>query len=316
MLTPARRHFENVMAQNRGNGVATFADMTAYEQILHRLRIDMNRLKGIQSNKTKAEEKQKLLPDYQGWIDGTLAADSGQADEVLTRVMLWHIDAGNIAEALRIGEYVIRHQLSMPDRFSRTAAVTLIDEICDPVLAAFKASPNVAPLGADLLKALDGLTTGQDVPEAVRAKLWKAIGYTLRTVQETQPEALEYLQKAITEFSEIGVKREIEQLERLLKKSALPDTAAAGSETPGSDQQAIPTSAVTAVTVIDAESAQPAEPSEAAGLQVASTDGEQVAAAAPPAQPAVKRGRPAGVKKPAAAKAKKVVAKKKPAAAE
>ncbi|CAM3517461.1 hypothetical protein BS639_08930 [Rouxiella silvae] len=231
MLTPARKHFENVMAQNRGNGASTLADQTAYEQILHRLRIDQNRLKGIQANKAKAEEKQKLLPDYQGWVDGTLAADSGQADDVLTRVMLWHIDAGNIAEALRIGEYVIRHKLSMPDKFNRTAAVTLMDEICDPVLAAFKAAPNVATVNVDLLKALDGLTANEDAPEAVRAKLWKAIGYTLRTAEATQPEALEYLQKAIAEFSDIGVKRDIELLTRLLKK--------AETETPLTDESEI-----------------------------------------------------------------------------
>lgn len=231
MLTPARKHFENVMAQNRGNGANTLADQTAYEQILHRLRIDQNRLKGIQANRAKAEEKQKLLPDYQGWVDGTLAADSGQADDVLTRVMLWHVDAGNIAEALRIGEYVIRHKLAMPDKFNRTAAVTLIDEICDPVLAAFKAAPNVATVNVDLLKALDGLTANEDAPEAVRAKLWKAIGYTLRTAEATQPEALEYLQKAIAEFSDIGVKRDIELLTRLLKK--------AETETPLTDESEI-----------------------------------------------------------------------------
>jgi len=231
MLTPARKHFENVMAQNRGNGASTLADQTAYEQILHRLRIDQSRLKGIQANRAKAEEKQKLLPDYQGWVDGTLAADSGQADDVLTRVMLWHIDAGNIAEALRIGEYVIRHKLAMPDKFNRTAAVTLMDEICDPVLAAFKAAPNVATVNVDLLKALDGLTANEDAPEAVRAKLWKAIGYTLRTVEATQPEALEYLQKAIAEFSDIGVKRDIELLTRLLKK--------AETETPLTDESEI-----------------------------------------------------------------------------
>ncbi|WP_313473149.1 phage terminase small subunit [Rouxiella badensis] len=231
MLTPARKHFENVMAQNRGNGASTLADQTAYEQILHRLRIDQNRLKGIQANRAKAEEKQKLLPDYQGWVDGTLAADSGQADDVLTRVMLWHVDAGNIAEALRIGEYVIRHKLAMPDKFNRTAAVTLMDEICDPVLAAFKAAPNVATVNVDLLKALDGLTANEDAPEAVRAKLWKAIGYTLRTAEATQPEALEYLQKAIAEFSDIGVKRDIELLTRLLKK--------AETETPLTDESEI-----------------------------------------------------------------------------
>ncbi len=308
MLTPAKRHFQNVMAQNRGNGVTTFADMTAYEQILHRLRIDMNRLKGIQRKETKAEEKQKLLPDYQGWIDGTLAADSGQADEVLTRVMLWHIDAGNIAEALRIGEYVIRHQLAMPDLFQRTAAVTLIDEICDPVLAAFKAQSNVATVSVDLLKALDGLTTGQDVPEQVRAKLWKAIGYTLRTVPETQPEALEYLQKAIGEFSDIGVKRDIEQLERLLKKTALIEAAGDSGQ-----KTEIPTSAVTAVTVIDGD--QTANTLVPVVDVIAVPEVSTETAPEPEVKPAVKRGRPAGVKKPAAAKNKTAAAGKKAAAA-
>jgi len=251
MLTPARKHFENVMAQNRGNGASTLADQTAYEQILHRLRIDQNRLKGIQANKAKAEEKQKLLPDYQGWVDGTLAADSGQADDVLTRVMLWHIDAGNIAEALRIGEYVIRHKLSMPDKFNRTAAVTLMDEICDPVLAAFKAAPNVATVNVDLLKALDGLTANEDAPEAVRAKLWKAIGYTLRTTEATQPEALEYLQKAIAEFSDIGVKRDIELLTRLLKKA---------EEKPEQEPKAVPVKAKRQATAKKTATAKPKKP--------------------------------------------------------
>lgn len=313
MLTPAKRHFQNVMAQNRGNGVTTFADMTAYEQILHRLRTDMNRLSGIQANKGKAEEKQKLLPDYQGWIDGTLAADSGQADEVLTRVMLWHIDAGNIAEALRIGEYVIRHQLPMPDRFQRTAAVTMIDEICDPVLASFKAQANAAIVSVELLKALDGLTTGQDVPEQVRAKLWKAIGYTLRTVPETQPEALEYLRKAIGEFSDIGVKRDIEQLERLLKKAALIEAAGAGSDGDSGQQTDIPTSAVTAVTVMDGN--QPENSLVPVVDVTAFPEVSTETAPEPEVKPAVKRGRPSGVKKPAAAKNKTAAAGKKAAAA-
>ena len=248
MLTPARLHFEAVMAQSRGNGENTLADLTAYEQVLHRLRVDKNRLKGIQNNKNKAEVKREILPDYQGWIDGVLAADSGQADAVLTTVMLWSIDAGNVAEALRLGEYAIRHKLAMHDNFDRTPAVVLIDEICDPVLAAFKASQSEAPLSVDLLKALDGLTASEDVPEPVRAKLWKAIGYTLRISKDTQAEALEYLRKAITEFSDIGVKRDIEILDRMVKAALSEQTQAVEVAGSGGDQ--IPRSAVTAVTML------------------------------------------------------------------
>ena len=255
MLTPARRHFESVMAQNRGTAANTMADLTAYEQMLHRLRIDKNRFRGIQNNKLKAETKAAALPDYQGWVDGVLASDSGQADEVLTTVMLWNVDAGNVAEALRIGEYVIRHHLSMGDKFQRSPAVVLMDEICDPVLAHFKASLSDVPVSVDLLKALDGLTANEDVPEPVRAKLWKCIGYTLRTNPEAMDEALEYLRKAIAEYSDIGVKRDIEILERLAKKVAsnVPESTedAAGDGDSGAE---IPRSAVTAMTVVNGES--------------------------------------------------------------
>lgn len=254
MLTPARRHFESVMAQNRGTAANTLADLTAYEQMLHRLRIDKNRFKGIQNNKLKADSKAEALPNYQGWVDGVLASDSGQADEVLTTVMLWNIDAGNVAEALRIGEYVIRHHLSMGDNFQRSAAVVLIDEVCDPVLAHFKASLSDVPVSVDLLKALDGLTANEDVPEPVRAKLWKCIGYTLRTNPETLFEALEYLRKAIAEFSDIGVKRDIDILERLVKKATA--NKPQSTEEPGGGGESgaeIPRSAVTAMTVIGSE---------------------------------------------------------------
>ncbi|MHC9060043.1 phage terminase small subunit [Pantoea sp. y20] len=294
MLTPARRHFESVMAQNRGTAVNTLADQTAYEQMLHRLRVDKNRLQGIQANKGKAEAKRELLPNYQGWIDGVLASDSGQTDAVLTTVMLWNIDAGNVAEALRIGEYVIRHKLAMHDNFNRTPAVVLVDEISDPVLAKFKASQAEVPLSVDLLKALDGLTANEDMPEPVRAKLWKAIGYTLRISADTQPEALEYLRKAIAEYSDIGVKRDIEILERLIK-------AASGASGEGD----IPRSSVTAMTVTGADASGPEaalitaesdseKPLSEGGASEAPAPAAEVSETAPTAP--AKRGRPAGTK--------------------
>lgn len=326
MLTPARRHFESVMAQNRGTAANTMADLTAYEQMLHRLRIDKNRFRGIQNNKLKADTKAEALPDYQGWVDGVLASDSGQADEVLTTVMLWHVDAGNVAEALRIGEYVIRHHLSMGDKFQRSPAVVLMDEICDPVLAHFKASLSDVPVSVDLLKALDGLTANEDVPEPVRAKLWKCIGYTLRTNPETMDEALEYLRKAIAEYSDIGVKRDIEILDRLVKKAASNVPESIEETAGGGDSGAeIPRSAVTAMTLIEGESVPPTDgplvqnsesgntaaevtvPDAGAGEITAPVNADaggaeaavsatEALAAEPAAKAPVKRGRPAGAK--------------------
>jgi hypothetical protein len=111
--------------------------------------------------------------------------------------MIWCCDCGNIAEALRIGQYVLRHKLPMPDQYRRTTATVLVEEICDPVLAAFKANPAVAPVAADLLEAL-GLNPDEDMPDQVRAKLFKALGYTVRLNQdvESQQLARSHLQEA------------------------------------------------------------------------------------------------------------------------
>ncbi|OCA54216.1 phage terminase small subunit [Photorhabdus namnaonensis] len=223
MLTPAQRHFQNVMAQRRGTQ-ANASDFTAYEQMLHRLRLDKVKLKSIQSKTVKAAVKQSLIGSYQGWIDGVLSADTGQSDDVITTLMIWNIDAGNLDDALRIAEYVLRHKLNMPDQFERTPATALVDEICDPVLVAFNRDPRIAPIDVSLLLRLDAMTNAEDMPDPVRAKLFKAIGYSLRLDSQALGSALAYLQQAITLFGKIGVKRDIELLQRAIKSTQEPDT--------------------------------------------------------------------------------------------
>ena len=90
MLTPAQQHFNRVMAERRhASREPSQLEMTAYETMLHRLRLDKARLSRVQSQKAKADLKRELLPDYQPWIEGVLTADSGQSDDVLTTVMIW-----------------------------------------------------------------------------------------------------------------------------------------------------------------------------------------------------------------------------------
>ncbi|KMW71151.1 hypothetical protein TI10_22430 [Photorhabdus luminescens subsp. luminescens] len=218
MLTPAQRHFQNVMAQRRGMQTET-GDFTAYEQMLYRLRLDKVKLESIQSKIVKASVKQSLIANYQGWIDGVLSANTGQADDVITTLMIWNVDAGNIDEALRIAEYVLHHKLSMPDDYKRTTATALVDEICDPVLVAFNRDPSIAPIDVSLLLRLDTMTTEEDMPDQVRAKLFKAIGYSLRLNNQSLESALAYLQQAITLFGSIGVKRDIELLQRTIRNA-------------------------------------------------------------------------------------------------
>jgi hypothetical protein len=112
MLTPAQKHFQKVMAERHGK-TDDLSDTarTAHEQILHRLRMDQSALRRVQSDQAKAAMKIQLLPNYEGWIEGTLDGDSGRQDEVITTLMVWAIDAGDYALAVRIGRYVITHRL-------------------------------------------------------------------------------------------------------------------------------------------------------------------------------------------------------------
>lgn len=283
MLTPAQQHFNRVMAERRhASREPSQLEMTAYETMLHRLRLDKARLSRVQSQKAKADLKRELLPDYQPWVEGVLAADSGQSDDVLTTVMIWCCDCGNIAEALRIGQYVLRHKLPMPDQYKRTTATVLVEEICDPVLAAFKANPAVAPITADLLEGLRGLTQNEDMPDQVRSKLLKALGYTLRLTDnvESLTDAVEYLrQAALLNPKKAGVTRDIELLQRALKKSGQP----ADGDGDGAGEQPAVTIAETQVTPPPAppktkrETKKPATKGRAAAKKKTSTTRQKAA---------------------------------------
>jgi hypothetical protein len=223
MLTPAQKHFQRVMAERHGKA-ADLSDTarTAHEQILHRMRMDMAALKKIQGEQAKAALKRQLLPNYEGWIEGTLEGDGGRQDEVITRLMIWAIDVRDYPLAARIGRYVIAHNLAMPDRFNRTAATALVDELCDPILIQVKAdeSTDVTPY-LTVLDEVAEFTAGSDMPDMVRAKLHKARAFALRNGTPAEQEtALELLRTALIMDPGAGVKKLIDKLASQLKKAA------------------------------------------------------------------------------------------------
>ncbi|WP_154954815.1 phage terminase small subunit [Klebsiella grimontii] len=238
MLTPAQKHFQRVMAERHGKtDEQSDTARTAHEQIMHRLRMDQSALRRVQSDQAKAAMKRQLLPHYEGWIEGTLDGDSGRQDEVIVTLMVWAIDAGDYALAARIGRYVVTHGLLMPDRFNRTAATVLVDEICDPILVQVKAddTTDVTPYLA-VLDEVAEFTAGSDMPDVVRAKLCKARAFALRNgTTEEQTAALALLRQALTLDAGAGVKKEIERLARAVKKTAADAGAGEGGDADGTD---------------------------------------------------------------------------------
>ena len=247
MLSPAQRNQLRKRAALQAAEVApamSMAGATAYEQQLLQLNQDRLRLKQVQSEQGKAELKRLLIPAYQPYIEGVLAAGKGAQDDVLTTLMVWSIDAGDFAGALAIGRYVLEHSLKMPDRFDRTTGCLLAEEIANAALKVQKADGEF-PLFV-LEQALT-ITDPHDMPDQVRAKLSLATGKAmLSKVDEQQldgelvEQAKAQLTKAIDLHSNCGGKKDLERVVRLLKKHAESKPADTGTGEPPVDETANP----------------------------------------------------------------------------
>lgn len=254
MLTPAQRHFQKVMAERRGQAdEESDIQRTAHEQILHRLRMDLSRLSGVQSEETKAEMKKSMLPEYEGWIEGTLDGDSGRQDEVITRLMVWAIDCRDYVLVMKLGRYVVRHGLTLPDNFNRTAATFLTEEMSKPLLtlAAADADADLSS-GIAVLDEVAEIVADSDMPDVVRAKLCKARALSRRGATDitTKAEALALFREALTRNPNAGVKKEIATLAREVKKlsadGSVGEGDAASTDKTGGTAEPVPGKSTTA----------------------------------------------------------------------
>lgn len=211
MTTPAARRYQTVVAAQTAAaaGAGETVVGSQYELMLAQLYNDKRRLKDIQSIERKIEVKREVLPQYNTWIDGVLSAGKGGQDDVLTTVMVWHVDAGNYEDALRIGSYVLQHGLTLPDQYERTPATVLVDEIADAALAVQKADK---PFPMQVLLELETMTANLDMPDQARSKLHKALGHELHQRGNLQDAETHY-NRALELNDRIGVKRALNEIQ-------------------------------------------------------------------------------------------------------
>lgn len=238
-MSLARRHRErHAAAALAGLAMASPAssrpvpEATEYERMLAQLGEDLRTLSNIQSVERKIETKRQMIGLYDAWIEGALraGANGGKAaqDEIVTTMLVWHIDVGSWIMALQLAVHVLTHGLTLPERYKRTPATLIAEEIADAALADVKAVDH------GTLIATAEITDRHDMPDQVRAKLQKAIGRKLmQEAEQFDPEAdnavaggkgailqaaLEAMQRALKLDEKSGVKKDIETLERELKK--------------------------------------------------------------------------------------------------
>jgi hypothetical protein len=225
MTSPARKHFQRVAAAKAAAdaGESTMSG-DAHQLMLAALVEDRRRLKDIQSIERKIEVKRELLPNYAGYVSGVLESGQGAQDEVLMTVMIWCFDTGETSLGLDIAEYALRHDLVPPDRYQRGTAAIVAEEVAVHALRELDGDHAVPESVLRNLERARDLTADADMHDQIRAKLHKAMGYALRATghhdeaPEAFEQALEHLRRAVELDDRIGVKKDIERLERELKK--------------------------------------------------------------------------------------------------
>ena len=214
MTSPARRHAMRVSAEKASQREQhPLRHATAYEQMLVKLAADRRTLSQIHSKERKADKKRELLPFYLPWVTGVLETGTGAQDDIIMTVLLWRLDAGDIAGAIDIARYALLYGLSMPDGHSRTAPYMLSEEVA---LAALRARAACQPVDVQQLLTVIEMTRTADMPDEVRARLNKVAGLILRDAGQLA-EAMSHLQRAIQLDGSCGVKKDIERLGRELR---------------------------------------------------------------------------------------------------
>ncbi|WP_405423558.1 phage terminase small subunit [Pantoea stewartii] len=214
MTNPFRAHTRFIQGQEAARTGGNGRHAKGYDLMLLQLTEDRRRLKGIQSTVTKAQVKIEVLPKYAAWVEGVLSADGAQQDDVIMYVMLWRIDAGDYAGALTIGRHALKHGWVMPVGKRNTATV-LTEEMADAAKAAMLAG---TPFDAYLLLQTLDAVEGEDMPDQSRARLHKSIGWV--QTESNPVSALNHLKHALQLDEKCGVKKDIEQLERKLRKDS------------------------------------------------------------------------------------------------
>ncbi|PKH63458.1 MULTISPECIES: phage terminase small subunit [unclassified Halomonas] len=219
MTSPARRHYERVSAAQAAADAGTQPMQgEAFELMQAALFEDYRRLKATQSIERKIEIKREILPNYSEYVAGVLEAGQGAQDDVLMRVMLWRIDAGDLGGAIAIARYALKHGLTPPDQFERGTAAIIAEEVAEQALKQLDLEEaDFLTLLAHLIE-VEQLTQGADMHDQIRAKLFKALGYALRAAGQL-PEAHTSLARALELNDRIGVKKDLERLERELRQN-------------------------------------------------------------------------------------------------
>ncbi|NKJ02816.1 phage terminase small subunit [Novosphingobium sp. SG707] len=243
MVSAFRRHQMRVRALQSGAAQPDTAPAAAPEHALDTplgqeyaaLRValhdNLHSLSDIASIEARNPVKIEMARTFAPWIEGVLqAGEEGQAaqDEILVWNLIWAIDYRDWDYGLRLAAHAIRFNLASPQRYNRTVACFVAEDIAKLSLDQQEAVPH------EVLCRVLALIEGHDMPDPAKAKLHKALARSfMRRADAFDPaadnapaggkaaylsEALDHARRAHQLDSSIGVRSDIRSLEKSLRK--------------------------------------------------------------------------------------------------
>ncbi|OHC96382.1 MAG: hypothetical protein A2792_00065 [Sphingomonadales bacterium RIFCSPHIGHO2_01_FULL_65_20] len=197
------------------------------------LHSNLQSLAEIQSVEARNPKKAEMAKAFDAWVAGVLEAGQRGAaaqDEILVTMMIWALDCRDIDRALDLAAHAIKHGLALPERYTRKLGCFVAEDIAEAWLADAK------DVTREQLLRTQALTEKADMPDQARAKLLKALGRTTATAAgafdptaDNAPAggkaglldaAKGYFEAALKLNKNIGVKKELEAVDRELKQLA------------------------------------------------------------------------------------------------
>ena len=209
-MSRLRNHFAKCQARHAAGAEPEVATSTIGEITLVQLAAHRRALKAIKSMTAKIEAKRPMVLEYEGYIDGVIGADAGGSDDVISLLMLWHIDISNFDRAIQIGAYAVKHGLPMPNGQKRTAAEALAEQFAEGYLTS--ADDAGRPTRTQLHDVL-GLVAQKDMHDEIGAKLHKVLGDALNSENDIDGALLQF-KEALRLNPNVGVKSVIKALEK------------------------------------------------------------------------------------------------------
>ncbi|MDD5699032.1 MAG: phage terminase small subunit [Victivallaceae bacterium] len=144
MISPAWQHRERVRQQLAASAAKAAAekaekqeiskmaaDKERFELLLVQLDVDCKRLSELPQGSAREPLKRELVKSYLPLVEAYITGKQEYRNIVLTQVMVWLFDLGEIDQALKLAAVAVAQNQPMPARYSRDVRTFIADAVLE-----------------------------------------------------------------------------------------------------------------------------------------------------------------------------------------